>query len=211
MNRNDWYQVVKLNSWTLWALCWPFVSALNHFRKPIPPRYSRKMSLIPSSPMNSTHLWHFWTMGYHRLFDVDTAYLIWRLVSAPPVSPLTSFGRDLSSARCHKFNVSHLEDGGQQLEHISDLLLAELHHLQRCLCPDTQGPLHASFDTIKSVVEYQTPFILTRFSLKRMPRSTFCSCLKIGPKPCLIQKECFGTFTWHHSAKELCWGQGRRF
>lgn len=45
--------------------------------------------------------------------------------------PLTSFGGDLRPASCHELNVSHLQDGGQQLEHVSDLLLGEFH---RCQC-----------------------------------------------------------------------------
>lgn len=48
------------------------------------------------------------------------------------VSP-TAFGCDLSAASCHELDVAHLQDGREQLEHVSDLLLGELHHLQRLL------------------------------------------------------------------------------
>lgn len=49
------------------------------------------------------------------------------------ISSRTAFRSDLSPASSHKFNVAHLEDSRQQLEHISDLLLGEFHDLQRFL------------------------------------------------------------------------------
>lgn len=54
------------------------------------------------------------------------------------VSSPTSFGGDLRSPGCHELDVAHLEDGGQQLEHVSDLLLAEFHHFQGLLHRPTQ-------------------------------------------------------------------------
>lgn len=62
-----------------------------------------------------------------QIVDVSLLYIICFIPS------LTPFGSDLRSSRSHKFNIAHLEDSRQQLEHISDLLLGEFHHFQGLL------------------------------------------------------------------------------
>ena len=63
--------------------------------------------------------------------------------------PLTSFGGDLGSTGSHELYVPHLEDGGEQPEHVSDLLLAEAHHLQGLL----QSQDTTSWNTTCSITE----------------------------------------------------------
>lgn len=55
------------------------------------------------------------------------------------ISSPTPFGSDLRSPSSHKFDVAHLEDSRQQLEHVSDLLLSEFHHFQGLLHRRTQA------------------------------------------------------------------------
>lgn len=72
------------------------------------------------------------------------------------VSSPTSFGGDLRSPGCHELDVAHLQDGGQQLEHVSDLLLAEFHHFQGLLRRATQTPS----DNMSPLVHEQPPLLL---------------------------------------------------
>lgn len=51
----------------------------------------------------------------------------------PAYSELTLLCGDLCASCRHELDVSQLQDSRQQLKHVSDLLLAELQHLQRLL------------------------------------------------------------------------------
>lgn len=77
-----------------------------------------------------------WTAGREKLdttAPTPTAALLPNLFS---VRGLTLLGGDLRSSRRHELNVSQLQDPRQQLKHVSDLLLAELQHLQCLLCKE---------------------------------------------------------------------------
>lgn len=87
-----------------------------------------------------------------NLVIVDQVFVVYASTQRNTFSP-TSFGRDLRSPSCHKLDVAHLEDGGQQLEHVSDLLLAEFHHFQGLL----HTPAQTKSGNMSTLVHEQLP------------------------------------------------------